>query len=196
MRTAGACRRSSPRRRVDRLAVLDPLPSASGRERVEFDFAEGVVLWRRMKLVARYLEYAEAFECTFVDDDWSRLEQYFTDDASYSTPTNGLLVSGRDSLLAVLRASVSSFERLCDSHTLITDRRTRRRWGGSSTGMGGDVYPGGRTRHPHRRKRACRISQRSHRAPRSDDSPRRAVATHGIRRGAPARAMTSPPGSR
>jgi hypothetical protein len=48
-----------------------------------------------MNLVDRYQAYAADFERTFVDDDWSRLEQYFTEDATYSTPANGMLVSGR-----------------------------------------------------------------------------------------------------
>jgi hypothetical protein len=31
-----------------------------------------------MNVLDRYLEYAEAFERTFADDDWSPLEPYFT----------------------------------------------------------------------------------------------------------------------
>jgi hypothetical protein len=34
-------------------------------------------------LTQRFEAYAADFELTFVDDDWSRLEQYFTDDAVY-----------------------------------------------------------------------------------------------------------------
>ncbi|SVE51237.1 uncharacterized protein METZ01_LOCUS504091, partial [marine metagenome] len=30
-----------------------------------------------------YAEYASAFEETFGDDDWSRLEKYFSEDARY-----------------------------------------------------------------------------------------------------------------
>ena len=33
----------------------------------------------------RFLEYATAFEQTYADDDWSRLEPYFSEDAVYSS---------------------------------------------------------------------------------------------------------------
>jgi hypothetical protein len=36
-----------------------------------------------MGLVDRYREYAQAFEDAYADDDWSRLEAYFTEDAVY-----------------------------------------------------------------------------------------------------------------
>ncbi len=73
-----------------------------------------------VSLIERYQAYADDFERTFVDDDWSRLEQYFTVDAVYSTPANGLRVSGRDAILTVLRAAVSGFDRRCDTRTLET----------------------------------------------------------------------------
>jgi hypothetical protein len=73
-----------------------------------------------MTLVERYQAYAADFESTFVDDDWSRLEKYFTEDATYSTPANGLRVSGRGMVLAVLRAAVSGFDRRCDTRALLT----------------------------------------------------------------------------
>src|SRR5262249_60176454 len=73
-----------------------------------------------MSLVERYRAYAADFERTFADDDWSRLGRYFTEDATYSTPANGLRVSGRESVLAVLRTAVSGFDRRCDSRKLLT----------------------------------------------------------------------------
>ena len=30
-----------------------------------------------------FMDYAAAFEQTYIDDDWSRLTQYFSEDASY-----------------------------------------------------------------------------------------------------------------
>jgi hypothetical protein len=68
----------------------------------------------------RYVAYAADFERTFIDDDWSRLEQYFTEDAVYSTPANSMKVSGREKVLAVLRTAVSGFDRRCDSRILAT----------------------------------------------------------------------------
>ena len=37
-----------------------------------------------MSRVARFEAYADDFEVTYVDDDWSRLEQYFTEDVIYA----------------------------------------------------------------------------------------------------------------
>ena len=78
-----------------------------------------------MSLVARFEAYAEDFERSYADDDWSRLEQYFTEDATYSTPANGVRVPGRQGLLAVLRAAVSGFDRRCDSRRLVTTQGPR-----------------------------------------------------------------------
>jgi hypothetical protein len=75
-----------------------------------------------MSLVDRFQAYADDFERTFADDDWSRLEQYFTEDAAYSTTANGLRVDGRPTVLAVLQASVSSFDRRCSTRTLRTTK--------------------------------------------------------------------------
>jgi hypothetical protein len=76
-------------------------------------------------LVARFEAYAADFERTYADDDWSRLEPYFTEDATYSTPANGVRVPGRQNVLAVLRAAVSGFDRRCDSRTLVTTQGPR-----------------------------------------------------------------------
>jgi hypothetical protein len=94
-------------------------------------------------LVERFEAYAADFERTFVDDDWGRLEQYFTEDAVYSTPANGLRVSGRENVLATLRAAVSGFDRRCDSRSLASTEGPRqegkgvfRRWIGRFTVAG------------------------------------------------------------
>lgn len=93
-----------------------------------------------MTLIERFNAYAADFERTFLDDDWSRLEQYFTDDAVYSTPTNGLRAAGRATVLATLRAAVSGFDRRCDSRKLVTtdgpweaSDQVRREWAASFT---------------------------------------------------------------
>ena len=78
-----------------------------------------------MSLVERFEAYATDFERTYADDDWGRLEQYFTEDASYSTPANGVRIPGRKNLLAVLRAAVSGFDRCCDSRALRTTEGPR-----------------------------------------------------------------------
>ena len=78
-----------------------------------------------MALVDRFEAYAADFELTFIDDDWTRLERHFTDDAVYSTPANGLRVSGRARVLATLRAAVSGFDRRCDTRSLATTEGPR-----------------------------------------------------------------------
>jgi hypothetical protein len=94
-------------------------------------------------LVERFEAYATDFERTFMDDDWSRLEQYFTEDAMYSTPANGLRVSGREKVLATLRAAVSGFDRRCDTRSLASTEGPRqegnevlRRWAARFTVAG------------------------------------------------------------
>lgn len=67
-----------------------------------------------MSILDRYLEYAGAFEESFVDDDWSRLETYFTPDAVYEGDS---AARGRDAVLAKLKGGVDGFDRRMDSRT-------------------------------------------------------------------------------
>ncbi len=62
--------------------------------------------------------YAAAFEESLQDDDWSRLEQYFSEDASYR-PGDGTEAVGRDAVLQALQDSVNRLERKCDSRDLV-----------------------------------------------------------------------------
>jgi len=65
----------------------------------------------------RFTEYAAAFEETFSDDNWGRLEQYFTPDAVY-LPGDGTEAVGRDGVLQALRKSVDSLDRRFESRSL------------------------------------------------------------------------------
>ena len=68
-----------------------------------------------MNIVDRYLAYAEAFELSYEDDDWSRLEAYFTENATYlGEPENA---EGRAAVLGKLKGGVDSFDRKMDSRT-------------------------------------------------------------------------------
>ncbi len=67
-----------------------------------------------MSNLERFAEYAEAFEETFADDNWERLEQYFTEDAVYA-PGDGTEAVGRDNVLKALRDSVNNLDRNFDS---------------------------------------------------------------------------------
>ena len=70
-----------------------------------------------MSIADTFLEYAAAFEETFQDDDWSRLEKYFSVDATHS-PGNGEVISGRDNIFAFLKGSIDGLDRRFDSRHL------------------------------------------------------------------------------
>ncbi|MBI1817950.1 MAG: nuclear transport factor 2 family protein [Deltaproteobacteria bacterium] len=89
-----------------------------------------------MNLIACFEAYARDFEQTFVDDDWSRLEPYFTEDAVYVTLDPPVRrQNGREAVLTALRRAVSSFDRRCTSRVLETthgpaqaSNQVRREW--------------------------------------------------------------------
>lgn len=68
-----------------------------------------------MSIRERYLAYAQAFEKSFVDDDWSRIGPFFTEDAVYEGDPEA---RGREQVLAKLKSSVDQFDRRMDSRTL------------------------------------------------------------------------------
>jgi SnoaL-like domain/Protein of unknown function (DUF1214) len=68
-----------------------------------------------MTLITRYESYATAFEESYLDDDWSRITRYFTDDAVYSGEPEAI---GRDAILRKLKAGVDAFDRRSDLRTL------------------------------------------------------------------------------
>lgn len=66
-----------------------------------------------MTKIEQFLSYAAAFEQTYVDDDWQRLEKYFTDDVTYRVsglPT-AYELHGRDNMLRGIRKSLDGFDR-------------------------------------------------------------------------------------
>ena len=67
-----------------------------------------------MSIAERYQAYAQAFEESYEDDDWSRIEQYFTEDAIYEGDPDA---RGREAVLAKLKAGVDAFDRNMDSRT-------------------------------------------------------------------------------
>ncbi len=68
-----------------------------------------------MSIQDRFLAYAAAFEQTYVDDDWSHIEPFFTEDAVYDTGTE--VARGREAVLAALKGSVNSLDRNMDTRT-------------------------------------------------------------------------------
>lgn len=65
-----------------------------------------------MGIVDRYQAYADAFEESYEDDDWSRIEPYFTEDSVYEGDPED--ARGRDAVLAKLRGGVDGFDRKFD----------------------------------------------------------------------------------
>ncbi|MDJ0867216.1 MAG: nuclear transport factor 2 family protein [Myxococcota bacterium] len=68
-----------------------------------------------MGILERYQAYAEAFERSYEDDDWTRIEQYFTEDAVYEGEPED--ASGRAAVLAKLKGGVDAFDRRMDRRT-------------------------------------------------------------------------------
>lgn len=66
-----------------------------------------------MNHIPRFEAYAAAFEETLKDDDWTRLEQYFTPDAVY-LPGDGTKAAGRAGVLETLRNGVNGLDRRFD----------------------------------------------------------------------------------
>jgi hypothetical protein len=68
-----------------------------------------------MSIKDRYAAYADAFEQTFEDDDWTRIEEYFTEDAIYRpNGTEEGQIAGRDATLERLKGGVDQFDRRMD----------------------------------------------------------------------------------
>jgi hypothetical protein len=92
-----------------------------------------------MAIRERYLAYADAFEETFKDDDWSRIGQYFTPDATYEGEPSA---RGREAVLAKLKGGIDAFDRRMDSRTIsfeepsVQGNTVRVRWKGRYTKRG------------------------------------------------------------
>ena len=71
-----------------------------------------------MSHLPAFSEYAAAFETTLQDDDWSRLGQYFCEDA-VCAPGDGSEVQGREAVIAALKDSVERLERKTDARELV-----------------------------------------------------------------------------
>jgi hypothetical protein len=72
-------------------------------------------------LIARFQQYADAFEEVFESDDWSLLEPYFTENAVYeihAAPPFGARNEGREKVFAALKASLDGNDRRFDSRDL------------------------------------------------------------------------------
>jgi len=71
-----------------------------------------------------FMDYAAAFEQTYVDDDWSRLARFFPEDATYEVRGRPLAcsISGRDAIFAGLKKSIDGLDRRCSDRQIdLTD---------------------------------------------------------------------------
>lgn len=66
-----------------------------------------------MNVVQRFLLYAADFEKTLADDDWSRLEPHWSEDAVYRVESSlfGCDLQGRDAIFAGMKRSLDGFDR-------------------------------------------------------------------------------------
>ena len=70
-----------------------------------------------MSIQDRFLEYADGFEKSYDDNDWSRLAQYFTEESSYDAG-DGDTAQGRDAVLTKLEGAVDGMDRRMDSRNV------------------------------------------------------------------------------
>lgn len=69
-----------------------------------------------MDVLKRFLTYYLAFEETYVDDDWTRLEPLFAPDVVYRVTGTGAYdceLHGRDAVFAGIRRFLDGFDRRC-----------------------------------------------------------------------------------
>jgi hypothetical protein len=66
-----------------------------------------------MEDLPRFMAYAADFEKTLVDDDWSRLRQYFAEDAVYEVhaASFGCKLTGPDAIFKGIKKSLDGFDR-------------------------------------------------------------------------------------
>ena len=90
----------------------------------------------RMRLVEIFESFAEDFEAAVKDDDWTRLEQYLAEDATYlNVGGPDPKCEGREAIIAFLKADVSNNDRRFDTRTLfartapkVEGNRLSRQW--------------------------------------------------------------------
>lgn len=73
-----------------------------------------------MSVIDDFMVYAAAFEQTYADDDWSRLEKFFAGDAVYEVESSafGCKLHGPKSIFAGIKKSLDGFDRRMESRTI------------------------------------------------------------------------------
>ena len=67
-----------------------------------------------------FMDYAGAFEETYVDDDWSRLEPFFEEYVQYEVRGGPMAceIRGREAVLKGLKKSIDGLDRRCDERAI------------------------------------------------------------------------------
>jgi hypothetical protein len=67
-----------------------------------------------------FMDYAAAFEETYVDDDWSRLAPFFSDDATYEVRGGPLAckLEGPEAIFAGMKKSIDGLDRRCSDRKI------------------------------------------------------------------------------
>jgi ketosteroid isomerase-like protein len=75
-----------------------------------------------MSRIALFVQYANAFEDAYKNDDWSLIEPYFAEDAVYEVgpipPPLGGINEGRDAILAYFDRVLNGFDRRFATRTI------------------------------------------------------------------------------
>ena len=73
-----------------------------------------------MENLSRFMAYAADFEKTLTDDDWSRLRQYFAEDAVYEVQASsfGCRLTGPDAIFKGMKKSLDGFDRKFDGRSV------------------------------------------------------------------------------
>lgn len=74
-----------------------------------------------MSEIQLFQQYADAFEATYEDDNWNRLESFFAEDAEYD-PGDGVKSVGRSAVIDRLRAAVNGLDRKFDTRALRSEK--------------------------------------------------------------------------
>lgn len=72
-----------------------------------------------MDTLQGFMKYAADFEKTLADDDWSRLRQYFADDAVYEVKSEGFgcKLAGPDAIFKGIKKSLDGMDRKFDGRS-------------------------------------------------------------------------------
>jgi ketosteroid isomerase-like protein len=74
-----------------------------------------------MSNLPTFMAYAAAFEQTFADDNWQRLEPFFAEDATYEVTgiPGGGVMHGRDAIFRGIKKSLDGFDRRMASRQIV-----------------------------------------------------------------------------